>query len=189
MGLSDCLLLLREAPAGCGCGVLPLDKWLGEIPRTSKRIEAEDEHRQVILPLVERAAELHVISQNTGMMERLDKALGKLSMPLRTKANGALRHAMSKQIQRLHDPRARSMHQKRCNMCTGGRSGRSRSRTWRPARRTGRSTRARSSAEPSCCRPRRMRGSGRCGCDDRQSGDHPREQLRHQRPALSFPPY
>jgi hypothetical protein len=48
--------------------------WVREI-RMGKRIEhLEDEQRNVLMPLVERCAD--VIAQNTMMMERLEKALG-----------------------------------------------------------------------------------------------------------------
>jgi len=58
--------------------------WLREL-RMSKRIsKLEDEHRQVILPLVERCTD--VIAQNTAMMERLEKSLGeRFECPLRHK--------------------------------------------------------------------------------------------------------
>jgi hypothetical protein len=49
--------------------------WVRE-SRLNKRIEKlEDEQRNVLLPLVERCAD--VIAQNTMMMERLEKALEK----------------------------------------------------------------------------------------------------------------
>ena len=85
MGLSDCLLLLRQyGPLAVVVGFFLWQNWLREL-RMSKRIsKLEDEHRQVILPLVERCTD--VISQNTGMMERLEKALEVVKCPLRTKA-------------------------------------------------------------------------------------------------------
>jgi hypothetical protein len=49
--------------------------WVRE-GRMTKRIEKlEDEQRNVLMPLVERCAD--VIAQNTMMMERLEKALEK----------------------------------------------------------------------------------------------------------------
>jgi len=49
--------------------------WVREC-RMTKRIEKlEDEQRNVLMPLVERCAD--VIAQNTMMMERLEKALEK----------------------------------------------------------------------------------------------------------------
>jgi hypothetical protein len=49
----------------------------------SNRInKLEDEQRKVLLPMVERCTD--VISQNTAMMERLEKALdGRFECPLR----------------------------------------------------------------------------------------------------------
>jgi hypothetical protein len=58
--------------------------WVREC-RMTKRIETlEDGQRKVLMPLVERCAD--VIAQNTLMMERLEKAMdGRFECPLRNK--------------------------------------------------------------------------------------------------------
>jgi len=71
---ADVVLLLKQyGPLVLVGAFLLWQSWVREC-RMSKRItKLEDEQRQVLLPLVERCAD--VIAQNTLMMERLEKAL------------------------------------------------------------------------------------------------------------------
>ena len=65
-----------QAVRAAGPGRLAVLLWQGWVRETrmSKRIvKLEDEQRNVLMPLVERCAD--VIAQNTLMMERLEKAL------------------------------------------------------------------------------------------------------------------
>jgi hypothetical protein len=75
MELSDLWLMLRQyGPLVLVVGFFLWQNWLREL-RMDKRInKLEDEQRNVLLPMVERCTD--VISQNTAMMERLEKALG-----------------------------------------------------------------------------------------------------------------
>ena len=47
--------------------------WVREVRMGKRIVKLEDEQRNVLMPLVERCAD--VIAQNTLMMERLEKAL------------------------------------------------------------------------------------------------------------------
>jgi hypothetical protein len=72
--LADLVLLLRQY--GPLILVVAFFLWQGWVRegRLNKRItDLEDEQRNVLMPLVERCAD--VIAQNTMMMERLEKAL------------------------------------------------------------------------------------------------------------------
>ena len=83
MDLSNCLLLLKQyGPLALVVGFFLWQNWLREL-RMSRRIDKlEDEQRSVLLPMVERCTD--VISQNTAMMERLEKAFdGRSDCPLR----------------------------------------------------------------------------------------------------------
>ncbi|MEN6367695.1 MAG: hypothetical protein ABFC88_12865 [Thermoguttaceae bacterium] len=81
--LADLLLLLKQY--GPLILVVAFFLWQGWVRegRMSKRITGlEDEQRNVLMPLVERCAD--VIAQNTMMMERLEKALDeRFECPLR----------------------------------------------------------------------------------------------------------
>ena len=56
--------------------------WLRELRMSNRITKLEDEQRKVLLPMVERCTD--VITQNTAMMERLEKALdGRVECPLR----------------------------------------------------------------------------------------------------------
>ena len=83
MGLSDCLLLLRQyGPLAVVVGFFLWQNWLRELRMSNRINKLEDEQRKVLLPMVERCTD--VISQNTAMMERLEKALdGRFECPLR----------------------------------------------------------------------------------------------------------
>jgi hypothetical protein len=81
----DVIALLKQyGPLVLVVAFLLWQGWVRE-GRMSKRIgKLEDEQRSVLLPLVERCAD--VIAQNTLMMERLEKALDAgLECPLRNK--------------------------------------------------------------------------------------------------------
>jgi hypothetical protein len=71
---ADAILLLKQyGPLVLVVALLLWQGWVRET-RMSKRItRLEDEQRNVLMPLVERCAD--VIAQNTLMMERLEKAL------------------------------------------------------------------------------------------------------------------
>jgi hypothetical protein len=71
---ADVILLLKQyGPLILVGAFLLWQGWVREC-RMSKRItKLEDEQRNVLMPLVERCAD--VIAQNTLMMERLEKAL------------------------------------------------------------------------------------------------------------------
>ena len=71
---ADVVLLLKQyGPLVLVVAFLLWQGWCRET-RMSKRItKLEDEQRNVLMPLVERCAD--VIAQNTLMMERLEKAL------------------------------------------------------------------------------------------------------------------
>jgi hypothetical protein len=85
MEFNDFLLLLKQyGPLVLVVAFFLWQDWLREL-RMSKRItKLEDEHVNVLLPMVERSTD--VIAQNTAMMERLEKALGeRFECPLRHK--------------------------------------------------------------------------------------------------------
>lgn len=71
---ADAISLLKQyGPLVVVVAFLLWQSWVREA-RMSKRItKLEDEQRNVLMPLVERCAD--VIAQNTLMMERLEKAL------------------------------------------------------------------------------------------------------------------
>ena len=71
---ADLLVLLKQyGPLILVTAFFLWQGWVREC-RMGKRIEnLEDEQRNVLMPLVERCAD--VIAQNTMMMERLEKAL------------------------------------------------------------------------------------------------------------------
>ena len=71
---ADAISVLKQyGPLALVVAFLLWQGWVREA-RMSKRItKLEDEQRNVLLPLVERCAD--VIAQNTLMMERLEKAL------------------------------------------------------------------------------------------------------------------
>ena len=75
MDLSDFLLMLKQyGPLVLVVLFFLWQNWLREL-RMDKRInKLEDEQRTVLLPLVERCTD--VITQNTMMMERLEKVAG-----------------------------------------------------------------------------------------------------------------
>jgi hypothetical protein len=88
MEFNDFLVLLKQyGPLIFVVGYFLWQNWLREL-RMSKRItKLEDEQRNVLLPMVERCTD--VISQNTSMMERLEKALDeRLECPLRDRCKG-----------------------------------------------------------------------------------------------------
>jgi hypothetical protein len=72
--LADLLLVLKQyGPLILVTAFFLWQGWVREV-RMSKRItNLEDEQRNVLMPLVERCAD--VIAQNTMMMERLEKAM------------------------------------------------------------------------------------------------------------------
>lgn len=74
---TDVIALLKQyGPLVLVGAFLLWQSWVREI-RMSKRItKLEDEQRNVLMPLVERCAD--VIAQNTLMMERLEKALDRV---------------------------------------------------------------------------------------------------------------
>jgi hypothetical protein len=83
MDLSDFLLMLKQyGPLVLVVLFFLWQNWLREL-RMDKRInKLEDEQRTVLLPLVERCTD--VITQNTMMMERLEKSLdNRFECPLR----------------------------------------------------------------------------------------------------------
>jgi len=83
MDLSDFLLMLKQyGPLVLVVLFFLWQNWLREL-RMDKRInKLEDEQRTVLLPLVERCTD--VITQNTMMMERLEKSLDiRFECPLR----------------------------------------------------------------------------------------------------------
>lgn len=85
MELTDIWMLLKQyGPLVLVVGFFLWQNWLREL-RMGKRIDKlEDAQREILLPLVERCTD--VIVQNTGMMERLEKALDeRFECPLRHK--------------------------------------------------------------------------------------------------------
>ena len=89
MGINDLLLLLKQyGPLVLVVGFFLRQNWQREL-RLCRRVDRlEAEQRNVLLPLVERCTD--VISQNTGMMERLEKSLGeRFECPLRKQCPAA----------------------------------------------------------------------------------------------------
>ena len=86
IGFTDLYLLLKEyGPLVLIVAFLLWEGWTRE-NRLNNRIDhLEDEQRKVLLPMVERCTD--VISQNTAMMERLEKSLDeRFECPLKSKA-------------------------------------------------------------------------------------------------------
>jgi hypothetical protein len=83
MDMTDLWLLLRQyGPLVLVVGFFLWQNWLRELRMSNRINKLEDEQRKVLLPMVERCTD--VISQNTAMMERLEKALdGRFECPLR----------------------------------------------------------------------------------------------------------
>jgi hypothetical protein len=92
MDMTDLWLLLRQyGPLVLVVGFFLWQNWLRELRMSNRINKLEDEQRKVLLPMVERCTD--VISQNTAMMERLEKALdGRFECPLRRQCSeGAAR--------------------------------------------------------------------------------------------------
>ena len=68
-------LLKQYGPLVLVVAFLLWQGWVRECRMTKRIVKLEDEQRNVLMPLVERCAD--VIAQNTMMMERLEKALEK----------------------------------------------------------------------------------------------------------------
>jgi hypothetical protein len=85
MDISDFWFLLRQyGPLVLIAAFFLWQNWLRELRMSNRITKLEDEQRKVLLPLVERCTD--VITQNTAMMERLEKALdGRAECPLRRK--------------------------------------------------------------------------------------------------------
>jgi len=83
MDMTDLWLLLKQyGPLVLVVGFFLWQNWLRELRMSNRINKLEDEQRKVLLPMVERCTD--VISQNTAMMERLEKALdGRFECPLR----------------------------------------------------------------------------------------------------------
>jgi hypothetical protein len=81
--MTDLLLLLKQyGPLVFVVAFFLWQNWLREQRMSSRIVHLEDEQRNVLLPMVERCTD--VIAQNTGMMERLEKALDqRFQCPLR----------------------------------------------------------------------------------------------------------
>jgi hypothetical protein len=72
--LADAIALLKQyGPLVLVTAVLLWQSWVREGRMNKRIVKLEDEQRNVLMPLVERCAD--VIAQNTLMMERLEKAL------------------------------------------------------------------------------------------------------------------
>ena len=71
---ADAIALLKQyGPLVLVTAVLLWQSWVRECRMNKRIVKLEDEQRNVLMPLVERCAD--VIAQNTLMMERLEKAL------------------------------------------------------------------------------------------------------------------
>ena len=83
MDISDLWLLLRQyGPLVLVVAFFLWQNWLRELRMSNRITKLEDEQRKVLLPMVERCTD--VITLNTAMMERLEKALdGRAECPLR----------------------------------------------------------------------------------------------------------
>jgi hypothetical protein len=83
MDISDFWFLLRQyGPLVLVGSFFLWQNWLRELRMSNRITKLEDEQRKVLLPMVERCTD--VITQNTAMMERLEKALdGRGECPLR----------------------------------------------------------------------------------------------------------
>jgi len=72
--LADAVALLKQyGPLVLVVAFLLWQGWVREIRMGKRIVKLEDEQRNVLMPLVERCAD--VIAQNTLMMERLEKVL------------------------------------------------------------------------------------------------------------------
>jgi len=72
--LADGIALLKQyGPLVLVVAVFLWQSWVRECRMNKRIVKLEDEQRKVLMPLVERCAD--VIAQNTLMMERLEKAL------------------------------------------------------------------------------------------------------------------
>ncbi len=85
MDLSDFLLLLKQyGPLLTVVLFFLRQNWRRELRMSNRITKLEDEQRNVLLPLVERCTD--VITQNTTVMERVEKSLdGRFECPLRKK--------------------------------------------------------------------------------------------------------
>ena len=85
MDASYLLMLLKQyGPLAVVVAYFLWQGWLRELRMSDRITKLEDEQRNVLLPMVERCTD--VITQNTAMMERLEKALGdRFECPLRNK--------------------------------------------------------------------------------------------------------
>jgi hypothetical protein len=83
MDMSNLLVLLKQyGPLALVVAYFLWQNWLRELRMSDRITKLEDEQRDVLLPMVERSTD--VITQNTAMMERLEKALdGRFECPLR----------------------------------------------------------------------------------------------------------
>ena len=71
---ADAVAVLRQyGPLVLVVAFLLWQGWVREVRMGKRIVRLEDEQRHVLMPLVERCAD--VIAQNTLMMERLEKAL------------------------------------------------------------------------------------------------------------------
>ena len=71
---ADVIVLLKQyGPLVLIVAFLLWQGWVREVRMNERITKLEDEQRNVLMPLVERCAD--VIAQNTLMMERLEKAL------------------------------------------------------------------------------------------------------------------
>jgi len=71
---ADAVALLKQyGPLVLVTAILLWQSWVRENRMNKRIVKLEDEQRSVLMPLVERSAD--VIAQNTLMMERLEKAL------------------------------------------------------------------------------------------------------------------
>jgi len=71
---ADVVVLLKQyGPLVLIVAFLLWQGWVREVRMNERITKLEDEQRNVLMPLVERCAD--VIAQNTLMMERLEKAL------------------------------------------------------------------------------------------------------------------
>ena len=71
---ADAIAVVKQyGPLVLVTAVLLWQSWVREFRMNKRIVKLEDEQRNVLMPLVERCAD--VIAQNTLMMERLEKAL------------------------------------------------------------------------------------------------------------------
>ncbi len=73
---ADAVAIVKQyGPLVLVTAILLWQSWVREWRMNKRIVKLEDEQRHVLMPLVERCAD--VIAQNTLMMERLEKALDK----------------------------------------------------------------------------------------------------------------